>query len=90
MGASDRQFLHESLQNAKTVKALLTALAKGFSNREITVGDDADELVMKTADLMTVRIKADRQGPDCQLSVRVSWTDPSQSKPETGAPRISS
>ncbi|WP_163846948.1 amphi-Trp domain-containing protein [Pseudooceanicola aestuarii] len=89
MGTSDRQFLHESLQDAKTVKTLLTALAKGFSNKEITLGDDTDELVMTTADLMTVRIKADRQGPDCQVSLRVSWTDPTERKPETGAPRIS-
>ena len=90
MSTSNKQFLHESLQNAKTVKALLTALAKGFSNKEITVGDDEDELVMKTADLMTVRIKAERQGPDCQLNLRISWTDPSESRPETGTPRISS
>ena len=46
--------------------------------------------ITKTADLMTVRIKAERQGPDCQLNLRISWTDPSESRPETGTPRISS
>lgn len=88
MSSSNKQFSHESLQDAKTVKSLLTALAKGFGNKEITVGDDADELVMKTADLMTVRIKAEREGNACQVNLRVSWSDHSEIKPATGAPRV--
>lgn len=90
MGGSTRRFSHESLQDAKTIKSLLTSLAKGFSKGEMTLGDDDDELVLKTEGLMNVRIKAEREDGRCQVSLRVSWSDPAESAPRRGTPRIES
>lgn len=90
MGSSNKRFSHESLQNAKTIKALLTALAKGFSKGEMVLGDDDDTLVLKTADLMNVRIKGEVEDGKSQVSLRVTWTDPSETPPRKGTPRIDS
>ena len=88
MGDSKRRFTHESLQDAKTVKTLLTALSKGFAKGELALGDEDGELTLKTAELMTVRIRAEREDGSCRVSLRVSWPDPTETPPPKGAPRI--
>ncbi|WP_300534686.1 amphi-Trp domain-containing protein [uncultured Mameliella sp.] len=84
------RFSHESLQDAKTIKTLLTALAKGFSKGEMTLGDEDDELVLKTAGLMNLRIKGERQDGQCEVSLRVTWADPAEPATRKEKPRIDS
>ncbi|MHA3977486.1 amphi-Trp domain-containing protein [Halovulum sp. GXIMD14794] len=90
MAGSNGRFKHESLQDAKSIKTLLTALAKGFSKGELTLGDDDDELVLKTGGLMTVRIKGGREDGQSEVSLRVTWSDPAHPAPRKGTPRIES
>lgn len=90
MSNPDKRFTHESLQDAKTIKSLLSSLAKGFSKGEMTLGDDDDELVLRTDGLMTVRIKAEREDGRCEVSLRVSWADPDAPAQQKGMPRIES
>ncbi|KUF09993.1 amphi-Trp domain-containing protein [Pseudoponticoccus marisrubri] len=89
--SNDRRFSHESLQDAKTIKTLLTALSKGFAKGEMTLGDDEEELVLQPAELMTLRLKGERVDGRCSVSLRVSWADPEapQTSPN-GKPRIGS
>lgn len=89
--SSDKRFSHESLQDAKTIKTLLTALSKGFSKGEMSLGDEEDALVMQTAELMTLRLKGERLDGRCSVSLRISWTDPETPQTSaTGKPRIES
>ena len=89
--SSDKRFSHESLQNAKTIKDLLTALLKGFGKGEMTLSDEDDALVMQTADLMSVRIKGKRAEGRCSVSLRVSWCDPgAPAKSNKGKPKVES
>lgn len=88
MSGEKTRFTHESLQDAKTVKTLLTALSKGFSKGEMTLGDGDEELVLHTDGLLTVRIKAERENGQCRFDLRVSWADPAEPAPQKGAPRI--
>ncbi|MDF1716145.1 MAG: amphi-Trp domain-containing protein [Antarcticimicrobium sp.] len=90
MSDARNRFSHESLQDAKAIKTLLTALAKGFSKGEMTLGDEDDELVLKTAGLMTVRIKGEREDGQCEVNLRIRWSDPSEPSPQKGKPRIES
>ncbi|MBV7393096.1 amphi-Trp domain-containing protein [Mameliella sediminis] len=76
MSENNKRFTHESLQDAKTIKTLLTALSKGFGKGEMTLGDEDDEFVLQTADLMNVRIKGEREDGRCTVSLRVTWDDP--------------
>ena len=89
--STDKRFSHESLQDAKTIKTLLSALSKGFAKGEMSLGDNDETLVLQTADLMTLRLKGERVDGRCTVSLRVSWTDPDAPETgKTGAPRIDS
>lgn len=89
--SADKRFSHESLQDAKTIKTLLTALSKGFAKGEMCLGDEDDELVMQTADLMTLRLRGERQDGRCTVSLRVTWADPDAPQTSTtGKPRVGS
>jgi amphi-Trp domain-containing protein len=89
--STDKRFSHESLQDAKTIKTLLSALSKGFAKGQLSLGDDDETLVLQTADLMTLRLKGECVDGRCTVRLRVSWTEPDA--PETrdaGKPRIGS
>ena len=84
------RFSHESLQDAKTIKTLLTALAKGFAKGEMVLGDEDDALVLRAAGLMTVRIKGEREDGNCEFNLRVRWSDPTDPASPKEKPRIES
>ena len=90
MGGSNKRFTHESLQDSKSIKVLLTALSKGFSKGTLTLGDDDNELVLKPDGLMTVRLKGEREDGQCQVSLRVTWNDGSEPSSRKGSLRIES
>lgn len=91
MAENDARFIHESLQDAKTIKTLLNALSKGFAKGEMTLSDEDDELVLRTADLINVRIKAVRENGQCSVNLRVAWAEPeSGTERQKQKPQISS
>lgn len=90
MSEGNGRFSHESMQDAKTIKTLLSALAKGFSKGELTLGDEDDELLLKTAKLLNVRIKGERDDGQCEFNLKVTWTDPTQQSLRKAKPRIES
>lgn len=88
---ADKRFVHESLQDAQTIKSLLGALAKGLAKGEVTLADDKAELLLKTAGLLTVRIKAAQEDGQNEINLRLRWSDPDCPPPAAqGAPRIES
>lgn len=87
MSHPDGKFRHESLQDRKTIKALLTALTKGIGSGELTLSDGDKDLVLPIDGLLTLRIKADRSNGACQVDLRVSWTEDSKTENMT-APQI--
>ncbi|WP_071673436.1 amphi-Trp domain-containing protein [Nioella nitratireducens] len=87
MSQPDGKFRHESLQDRKTIKALLTALTKGIGAGEITFGEDDKTLVLPVDGLMTLRIKADRSDGACRVDLRISWTEDNDTT-STSAPQI--
>lgn len=90
MAKDNTRFTHESLQDAKSIKALLAALTKGFAKGELILGEDEDELVLAPHGLMTVRLKAEREGGRSQVNLRVSWTDEAATLPKKGSLKITS
>lgn len=75
MSSSDGKFLHESLQDRKSVKALLEALTKAIGKGEITLSDDDNDLTLPLDKLLNLRIKADRSDGACKVDIRLSWTE---------------
>lgn len=76
MADNDARFVHESLQDAKTVKTLLNALSKGFAKGEMTLSDEENELTLQTAELVNVRITAARENGQCSFNLCVTWAEP--------------
>lgn len=87
MKQPDGKFRHESLQDRKTIKALLVALTKGVGAGEITLSDGDKDLVLPVEGLITLRIKADRSDGACRVDLRISWTEDSDTE-STSAPQI--
>ncbi len=87
MSQPDGKFRHESLQDRKTIKALLAALTKGIGAGEITLSDGDKDLILPVEGLMTLRIKADRSDGACRVDLRISWTEDSDAE-STRAPQI--
>lgn len=87
MKQPDGKFRHESLQDRKTIKALLVALTKGVGAGEITLSDGDKDLVLPVEGLMTLRIKADRSDGACRVDLRISWTEDNDTD-STSAPQI--
>ena len=88
MANSDGKFRHESLQDQKTVKALLEALTKGIRKGELTLSDGDDELTLPLDKLMTLRIKANRAGGKCEVDLRLTWTEKQDGPAKSSAPVI--
>lgn len=82
------RFLHESLQDAKTIKPLLHALAKGFAKGEIELHDDDHALTLAADGLLNLRIKAEREDGRCQVALRITWAEPTAKPKGKTTPRI--
>jgi len=87
MSQPDGKFRHESLQDRKTIKALLAALTKGIGSGKITLSDGDKDLVLPVDGLLTLRIKADRSDGACRVDLRISWTEDSATETKK-APQI--
>ncbi|ARE39740.1 hypothetical protein RGUI_1599 [Rhodovulum sp. P5] len=90
MANETTRFVHDSLEDAKTIKTLLNALSKGFAKGKMTLGDGETEMVLKTDGLMHLRLKAECDDGRCQVSLRVSWTETPEAAPKKGPPVIQS
>ncbi|MEO9777838.1 MAG: amphi-Trp domain-containing protein [Sedimentitalea sp.] len=75
MANSDGKFLHKSLQDRKSVKALLEALTRSIGKGEISLSDEEGDLTLPIDDLLTLRIKASRSDGNCVVGIRLSWSE---------------
>ncbi len=86
----DARFRHDSLQDRKTVKALIDAIGKGLAKGELTLSDDDNELVLAPEGLLTLRIRAERNDGQCKVDFRVSWTEQDVALQQKPAPKVKS
>ena len=69
----DSRFRHESLQDTKTIKALLKALTAGIGRGEVTLEDDNGTLTMHPGGLLHLRITASVDDERNRLDIRIRW-----------------
>lgn len=84
MANDDGSFRHESIQNRKSIKALLEAVTKGIGKGELTLSDDKDELVMTPEGLITLRVRADKSDGTNRIDLRLTWTETAESSDRKG------
>ncbi|WP_193141392.1 MULTISPECIES: amphi-Trp domain-containing protein [unclassified Meridianimarinicoccus] len=88
MAATDGKFRHESLQDRKSIKALLEAITKGIGKGELTLSEGDDSLTLPLDQLMTLRVKADRSDGTCRVDLRISWSERQADLAERPAPTV--
>lgn len=71
----DGSFRHESIQNRRSIKALLEAVTKGVGKGELTLSDGEDEFVMEPGGLITLRVRAERSNGSNRVDLRLTWTE---------------
>lgn len=86
--ANDGKFRHESLQDRKSIRALLDSIAKGIGKGELTLADGNDELVLPLDGLLTLRVKADRADGNCRIDLRISWRDSDKDVDQRSVPVV--
>lgn len=84
MSNGDGSFRHESIQNRKSIRALLEAVTKGIGKGELTLSDGDDEIVMEPDGLITLRVRAERSGPSNRIDLRLTWTETTEAPTRKG------
>ena len=67
------EFRHESLQDAKSIKELLTSISKGFSKGRLEFSDEDGELVLQPSGLLDLKVTVSEDESRHRLEVKVSW-----------------
>jgi len=88
MHNGDGSFRHDSIQNRKSIKALLEAITKGIGKGELTLGDGDDEIVLHPDGLITVRVRAERSNGANRIDLRMTWTETAEAPKSKGDLKI--
>ena len=70
------QFSHESLQDAASIAAYLTALNEGFEKGQISLSEGDETLLLEPTGTLDMTIKATRSSGKCELVLTVAWSEP--------------
>ncbi|HEB95798.1 MAG TPA: amphi-Trp domain-containing protein [Sedimenticola thiotaurini] len=73
MKQGKKSFRHESLQDRRSVRAILEALVEGIDKGRIRFSDDDDEILMEPAGLLHLKLRATQEEERHRLTLRISW-----------------
>lgn len=68
-----KQFSHDSLQDADSIKAILKAITAGLGKGKVVLSDDSDEIILEPQGLLNLKVSASQDEDRCSLTLRVSW-----------------
>lgn len=68
-----QQFKHESLQDKKSIQAMLKSVAKAIAKGELTFSDEDGEIVLEPKGLLNLKVTARKLDGEQRLDLRVSW-----------------
>ena len=73
MKQDKQSFQHESLQDAKSIKKMLTAISEGIAKGKLKFSDEEDEILFQPEGLMKLKISAAQDGYQQRFNIKVSW-----------------
>ncbi|MCK5648138.1 MAG: amphi-Trp domain-containing protein [Gammaproteobacteria bacterium] len=81
MKNSKSNFRHESIQDNKSILAILKAITKGIEKNELTFSDEEDTIIMHPRGLLALKVSASQDGNDNRVNIRIKWqTEPDKKK----------
>jgi amphi-Trp domain-containing protein len=69
------EFVHESLQDLKSIGEYLRAIIEGLESGYLDLSDDSGQLVLHPKGLLGLSLRAKRRGNRANLQVELSWTE---------------
>ena len=75
MGKDEREFLHESLQDAKSIISYLDAIRDGFASGALNLRDDKGDISLHPNGLVRLQIDASRKQDRVKLAIRLAWRE---------------
>lgn len=73
MRQNRNQFRHQSLQDRKTIQALLKSITKGIGKGSLNLSDDEGEITLEPEGLLQLKVTARQDGSRHRLDIKVSW-----------------
>ncbi|MBN4077176.1 amphi-Trp domain-containing protein [Mariprofundus ferrooxydans] len=73
-------FRHESLQESKTIRKLLTSITDGLEKGELTFSDGDHQIIMSPNGLLHLKLSASKEDGRNRVNIRVTWQDQSGTK----------
>lgn len=70
---TNSSFRHESLQDAKSIKALLQAITDGMASGKLDLSDSDGSVTLEPSGLMRLKVTAKQEDGRHKLDVRISW-----------------
>lgn len=66
-------FSHLSMQDAKSIEPILTAISKGLAKGELKFSDEDDEIILNPEGLLKLKVSASKSESIHKLNLKVSW-----------------
>ena len=68
-----KNFRHQSLQDDKSIQAILKAITSGIAKGKITFSDEDDKIVMRPEGLLDLKVTAAQEDNRNRFNIRISW-----------------
>lgn len=75
MSSSNRDFRHESIQDAKSIQDILKAITKGIASGKLCLSDDNGEVKLEPKGLLGLKVTARQEDTQNRLDIRITWQD---------------
>ncbi len=73
--SENKDFFHESVQDALSIKDFLQALEEAMEQKRIVLSANGQEVVLTPASLLQLSIKARKRGASNKLQIKIVWED---------------
>ncbi|MGB5179170.1 MAG: amphi-Trp domain-containing protein [Gammaproteobacteria bacterium] len=73
MRSGKRSFRHQSLQDAKSIEAILKSITSGIARGKITFSDEDEKIVMRPEGLLDLKVTAAQEDNRNRFNIRISW-----------------
>lgn len=71
----NKEFFHESVQNASSVQDLLQALQEAMAQERIVLSAEGQEMTLYPTSLLHLSIKGSKKGASNKLQIKIVWED---------------
>ncbi len=73
MKQGKKSFRHESLQDAKSIQAILKAVSQGIGKGRLNLSDEDDEMVLQPDGLLHLKLTANQEENRHRINLRITW-----------------